>query len=210
MVARHRLRVSVLVCMLLVVPVSCDGGGSSRQPGELGQGAAAPAETSTRERDGSASRTGGARAVSVRAVALMDGARHRHPQPDPVWGRWQTWWSVGAERRPSRGTAAVGDRGVVRTMDDPAAPGDPQSPAGPLDPQHRHRCSTRLAGDVLGIDAAGAQTLLWLSDERGPSAGPGPFTEYYDVVLGDRSPGGGWSNSPSVVGAGSSGSLSLR
>ena len=38
--------------------------------------------------------------------------------------------------------------------------------------------------DVLGIDAAGVQTLLWLSDERGPSAGPGPFTEYFDVVLG--------------------------
>src|SRR4051794_16712415 len=46
MVARHRLRVSVLVCMLLVVPVSCDGGGSSRQPEDLGQEGAVPAEAS--------------------------------------------------------------------------------------------------------------------------------------------------------------------
>jgi hypothetical protein len=56
--------------------------------------------------------------------------------------------------------------------------------------------------DALGMDATGVQTLMWLSDERGPSAGPSPFNEYFDVVLADRSPDSGWSSSPSVVGTG--------
>jgi hypothetical protein len=97
-------------------------------------------------------------------------------------------------------TVAV-DSGEVRTADVPAAPGDPQSPAGPLDPQHREVFN--VFGDgVLGVDATDAQTLLWLSDERGRGAGPAPFTEFFDIVVADRSPGGRWSSSPTVLGAG--------
>ena len=97
-------------------------------------------------------------------------------------------------------TASV-DSGEVRTMDVPDAPGDPQSPAGPPDPQHREVFD--VFGDgTLGVDAAGTQTLLWLSDELGPSGGPSPFSEFFDVVVADRSPGGWWSNAPTVLGAG--------
>ncbi|RYU13945.1 hypothetical protein [Nocardioides iriomotensis] len=86
-------------------------------------------------------------------------------------------------------------------MDVPAAPGDPQSPAGPPDPQHREVFD--VFGDgVLGVDATDAQTLLWLSDERGRGAGPAPFTEFFDIVVADRSPGGRWSSAPTVLGAG--------
>ncbi|WP_210441310.1 hypothetical protein [Nocardioides xinjiangensis] len=52
------------------------------------------------------------------------------------------------------------------------------------------------------MDATGVQTLMWLSDERGPSGGPSPFNEYFDVVLADRNQAGGWSSSPTVVGTG--------
>ena len=97
-------------------------------------------------------------------------------------------------------TASV-DSGEVRTMDVPDTPGDPQSPAGPPDPQHREVFD--VFGDgALGVDAVGAQTLLWLSDELGPSGGPSPFSEFFDVVVADRSPGGRWSTAPAVLGAG--------
>lgn len=93
------------------------------------------------------------------------------------------------------------DSGEIRTMDVPAAPGDPQLPAGPPDPEHR-QIFHGLGDGVLGVDASGTQTLTWLSDPRGPSAGPSPFTEFFDVVVSERSPGGAWSSSPSVVSAG--------
>lgn len=111
------------------------------------------------------------------------------------------------------GTATVAwtesvDSGEVHTMNDPAAPGDPQSPAGPPDPQRREVFD--VFGDgALGVDAADTQTLIWLSDERGPGAGPSPFTEFFDIVVADRNPGARWSDSPAVLGAGTIGSHQL-
>ena len=104
--------------------------------------------------------------------------------------------AVGRTGRATIAPSIDVDWGEIRTMDDPPAPDDPQSPAGPPDPQRRESWGS------LGEDAAGVQTLLWLSDERGPSASGIPFTEYFDVVVADRSPGGAWSTSPSVLGAG--------
>jgi hypothetical protein len=95
---------------------------------------------------------------------------------------------------------------VVRIADDPPAPGDPHGPPDPQDPLDAQVNAVTLSfpespGGTLGIDGADRQTLLWQQDLLTP---PGPdqvFTEFYDVVISDRAPGGGWSTSP-VVGFG--------
>ena len=199
MKARHsyRTQVGVLTCVLLLV-AACTTDGSSDSSG------APPTDAGP----------------TATATATSD-AREAADTPAPCPSEPLRSWAVGAletRRLVARGdlgdvavrrtgtatiawTASV-DSGEVRTLDDPAAPGDPQSPAGPPDPQHRELLDAFGKDDALGIDATGVQTLLWLSDERGPSGGPSPFNENFDVVLADRSPGGGWSSSPSVVGSG--------
>ena len=205
MVARHGLRAFALVCVLLVVLVSCDGGGSSRQPKKLGQGDATPAETSTPSE--MAPRPEPVEPVPVEPVPCRSEPLRSWTVHDIATRNLIPYATLADVVVGRSGTATVawdgrvGDGGVVRTMDDPAAPGDPQSPAGPIDPQRQSLFHAFGRQSVLGLDAAGAQTLLWLSDERGPSAGPGPFTEYYNVVLGNRPPGGEWSSSPSIFGA---------
>ena len=65
-----------------------------------------------------------------------------------------------------------------------------------------NRCSPRCwrgrAGDRRGRRADAAVDLR----RARPQRRTGPVHRVLDVVLGDRSPGGGWSSSPSVVGAG--------
>jgi|tagenome__1003787_1003787.scaffolds.fasta_scaffold20874663_2 hypothetical protein len=201
MKSRHSLRVSVLACALLVVPVSCDGGGSSRQPVDLGQGAAVPAETSTPSETAP-------RPEPVEPMQCRSEPRRSWTVHDIATRNLIPYGTLADVVVSRSGTATVawygpaGDGYAIHTTDQPAAPGDPQSPAGPFDPNRESLFNAFGGEDVLGIDAAGAQTLVWLADERGPSAGPGLFTENYDIVRGDRSPGGEWSNSTLVVGAG--------
>jgi hypothetical protein len=63
---------------------------------------------------------------------------------------------------------------------------------------------------VISIDAADVETLMWYSDDYGYGGGPSQFDEYFDVVVDDRSPGGGWSGSRSSWGPGTWGPVSLR
>src|SRR6478735_459910 len=93
--------------------------------------------------------------------------------------------------------------GEIRTLDVPRGPGDPQSPAGPPDPEHRQVFSGSGLHDVLAADAAGAQTLVWFSDGLGYTGGPSHFNEIFEVTVADRgSSGGAWSSLPAVLGAG--------
>ena len=100
----------------------------------------------------------------------------------------------------------IGIADVPPTLGDPQ---DPQDPPGPPDPQDPLDAQVDAAiapsslletpnGD-LGIDGADVQTVMWHQDLLTP---PGPnqvFTEFYDVVISDRTPGGRWSTSPVVV-----------
>ena len=165
----HRTWVGVLSCVLLL-QAACTTDGSSDSSGAPSIDAEPTATEAT----------------------TSDGREAAEVEPAPCRSEQLRSWAVGeigtrrlVARGESRdvvvsrnGTATVAwsadvDWGEVRTMDDPAAPGDPQSPAGPPDPQHREGFGG-LHGwneDVLGIDAGGVQTLLWLSDERGPAPG---------------------------------------
>ena len=193
----HRTHVGVLSCVLLL-QAACTTEGSSDSSGAPPTDAVPTATATTTSDFGEAVDTEPARCPS-------------EPLPSWVVGeigtrRLVAHGDLGDVAVSRTGTAIIAwtasvDSGEVRTMDDPAAPGDPRSPAGPPDPQHREVFNA-FGEDVLDIDAGGMQTLLWLSDERGQGGGPAPFTEYFDVVLADRSPGGAWSSSPSVVGAG--------
>jgi hypothetical protein len=106
------------------------------------------------------------------------------------------------------GTATVAwtvslDAGEIRTLDVPPGPGDPQSPAGPPDPEHRQGFHGFGLNDVLAADAGGVQSLVWFSDGLGYTGGPSHFNEIYEVTVADRGPAGGaWSSAPAVLGAG--------
>ena len=147
--------------------------------------------------------------MSVEADAFADDAPRRHPLP--AYGR------AGAGERggqpDGQGDGGVGRTRhslrrihgrVIRIADDPSAPGDPQEPPSPPDPQDPRDAQvdallasgTEPPGGNLGIDGAGVQTVLWNQDLLTPS---GEFTEFYDVVISDRAPGGAWSTSPVLV-----------
>jgi hypothetical protein len=196
--ALHRAGVAALWCVLLL-QAACTADESSGSSGASPADGAATAETTTR-------------ASNLPKAADSDPA----PCPSQTLRSWHLG-DITTRRLIARGTledvavsqtgsatvawTASVDYGEVRTMDVPAVASDPQSPAGPPDPQHREVFNA-FGDDVLGVDAADAQTLLWLSDERGLGGGPTPFTEFFDVVVADRSSGGRWSTSPAVLGAG--------
>jgi len=195
--ASHRARVAALSCVLLL-----------------------HAACTADEPSGSSSASADADAVPEATGRVTDPGEAGDAVPASCPSETLRSWSLGAittrrlvaygtledvaVSRTGRATVAWTvsvDSGEVRTMDVPAAPGDPQSPAGPPDPQHREVFD--VFGDgVLGVDAADTQTLLWLSDERGHGGGPAPFTEFFDILVADRPPGGRWSTSPTVLGAG--------
>ena len=190
--ALHRIRVGALACVLLL-QAACVADGSSGSSSASLTETAQPTQTATLGSDvpeevatEPALCASEGRSWTVGAIATR---------------RLVAYSQLGGVVVSRTGTATVAwtasvDSGEVRTMDDPATPGDPRSPAGPPDPKHRESVSD------LGIDAADVQTLLWLSDERGSTGGPSSFSEYFDVVVADRSRGGEWSSSPSVLGAG--------
>lgn len=176
--------------------------------------AACVAEESPRSPGGSPADAAAATDTTAPASTLQRGG---DAEPEPCPSETLRSWSFGnvtTRRLAAYGTlddVAVSQTGTatvawtleedyydteIRTMDVPAAPSDPQSPAGPPDPQHRH------AFGGVGVDASDAQTLLWLSDELGSTGGTGPYSEHFDVVVADREPGGQWSSSPTVLGAG--------
>lgn len=193
--------VAVVWLLLLVSAVACVEEGSSGSPGELSAEAAAPTETAAEVgtvREAAGAGPAPCPSESKRLRRLGETVTHRLP----VHG---TLDDVLVSRT---GTATVAwtislDAGEVRTMDVPAAPGDPQSPAGPPDPEHRQVFHGYGAHDVLGADAAGVQTLMWFSDGLGYTGGPSQFNENYEVTVADRGPGvGAWSSPPAVLGAG--------
>lgn len=200
MKARHALHSAgavVLPGVLLLGSAACVGEGLSGSASTTPTDAVAPTETAARVSDArKPGDTAPCRAGPSRSWAVGEVATRRLVARGEIK-------DVGVDRT---GTATVawtnyaGD-GTVQTADEPAAPGEPQSPAGPPDPQRRALFDA-FGEDALGVEAAGAQTLLWLSDERGPGAGPSPFTEDFEVVIADRSAGAGWSSPPAVVGAG--------
>lgn len=184
----HRLRIAVLVCTLLLIPVGCDLADSSRKR-------TAPMACPS-ERTGSSTMHDIATVSRGVEVGPLDVVVSRTGKATLAW------------------TAAPGGfkfyrPQVVRIADDPAAPGDPHGPPGPPDPQDPLDAQVNAVtlsfpespSGTLGIDGADRQTLLWEQDLLTP---PGPdqvFTEFYDVVISERAPGGGWSTSP-VVGFG--------
>ena len=181
-----RAFVGFLVCMLLVVPVSCDTGDSPRQSGKP---------------------KGTCRAGGHRSEETAPEHKREDPVPCPS-GPMSSWKmhepttvseSVGdlvwmtpdvVVSRAGTATVAFGSADdVVRTADDPPAPGDPQDPA-----HGEQETSSQLAGVHLGIDAADVQTLMYqkfvrLLDNSGSS------NEIVDLMLPDRVPGGEWSSS---------------
>jgi hypothetical protein len=209
----HRTRAAVLLGMFLVIPVACDGDGSSRPAGTPRPHTAAPTKTTADD-------------VEARPTAPTT------PVACPSEPRRSWTTSCGASRDLTgpgeladvvvsrTGTATVAWTGLraplfIRTSDEPPAPGDPQDPPDPdpPTPPYGHdpgeypvsSMFNGLGGDALGIDSAGVQTALWQQDvfvPDGSTGTSGGTTENYDVVLSDRPPGGGWSSSPSVVGTG--------
>jgi hypothetical protein len=183
----HRLGIAVLMCTLLLVPVGCGMGDSSSKP------TAPTACPSERERPSMHDITTVSRGVEVGPVDMVVSRT----------GKATVAW-----------TAAPGGFDfyrpqIVRVADDPPAPGDPHGPPGPPDPQDPLDAQVNATtpsfpespSGTLGIDGTDRQTLLWQQDLLTP---PGPeqvFTEFYDVVISERAPGGGWSTSP-VVGSG--------
>jgi hypothetical protein len=117
-----------------------------------------------------------------------------------TWDRNVAGWSGPQVVISRTGTATVAWTGVhhvVRTLDEPPGPGDPQNPAAerlgdaPLDdvtlPDGHH---------FLDVDAAGAQTLAWMPAFEGD--GPLPFQT---LVLSSRAPGDRWSNPTPIASA---------
>lgn len=184
----HRLETAVLMCTLLVAPVGCDLSGPSRKRTAP---TACPSETTS--------------SATMHDIATVSRGVEVGP-PDVVVSR--------TGKATLAWTAAPGGFDFyrpqfVRIADDPAARGDPPGPPGPPDPQDpldaQFNAMTlslpESPSGSLGIDGSDRQTLLWQQDLLTP---PGPdqvFTEFYDVVVSDRAPGGGWSTSP-VVGFG--------
>ena len=178
--ARHGLRVSVPVCVLLVVPVSCDGDGSSRPLEEQSHNGASAVETTTP----------GKTATPTEAAPSPE-----REDPVPCASGTMRSWTVHEARtvlervdefgplpvvvvsRAGTATTVWGADNTFGTADDPPAPGDPQDPAHG-DPR------VSLAGS-LAVDAADVQTLVYSTTVRTG-----------DLVLSDRVPGGEWSSSP--------------
>ncbi|MFC7359374.1 hypothetical protein [Nocardioides astragali] len=177
--------------MLLVFLVSCDSGGSSRQPAKRGGDLAAPEETASGE------------------TALELKREDPVPCPSGPMSSWtmheQSTASASVNDLPwmtpdvvvSRaGTATVAFASaddVVRTADDPPAFGDPQDPAHGKQNPH-----SPMGGVHIGIDASDVQTTMVqefvrLSDNSGSS------NEVVDLQLPDRVPGGEWSSSSAEV-----------
>jgi hypothetical protein len=98
---------------------------------------------------------------------------------------------------------------VTRTSDDPPAAGDPQDPPDPPEGQDPLDAQFSASPWSLGIDALGRISMLWLQDLVTP-APESSWTEYYDLVVSDRGPGGGWSASPPVLGTGFVGNAELE
>lgn len=200
----HGLRTAhsiAAVWLLLLSAVACVEEGSSRSPGELSTEAAPSAETA--DEGGQVRETADAWPAPCpsepkRLQRLGETVTHRLP----VYG---TLDDVFVSRT---GTATIAwtvslDAGEIRTLDVPPGPGDPQSPAGPSDPEHRQVFSGSGLHDVLAADAAGVQTLVWFSDGLGYTGGPSHFNEIFEVTVADRGPSGGaWSSLPAVLGAG--------
>src|SRR3954452_1266828 len=184
----HRSRIAVLMCTLLLVPVGCDLGDPTRKR-------TAPTACPS-ERTGSS---------TMHNVATVSRGVEVGP-PDVVVSR--------PGKATLAWTAAPGGFDfyrpeVARIGDDPPARGDPYGPPGPPDPQDPLDAQVNATtpsfpespSGSLDIDGSDRQTVLWQEDALTP---PGPeqvFTEFYDVVISERAPGGGWSTSP-VVGFG--------
>ena len=132
--AFHRTRVGVLSCVLLF-QTACTGDGSSGSSSSPST-AAGPTATATTPSDDvpEAAETEPASCPSepLRSWSLSGIATRG-------LAAYGTLEDLAVTRT---GTATLAwtdsvDSGEIHTMDDPAAPGDPQSPAGPPDPQHR-------------------------------------------------------------------------
>jgi hypothetical protein len=184
----HRFGIAVLMCTLLLVPVACDLGDSSRKRTAP---MACPSERT--------------RSSTMQDIATVSRGVEVGPLDVVVsrTGKATLAWTAapgGFEfYRPQ----------VVRIADDPPAPGDPHGPPGPPDPQDPLDAQVNAMtlsfpespSGTLAIDASDRQTLLWEQDLLTPSGPEQVFTEFYDVVIADRAPSGGWSTSP-VVGFG--------
>lgn len=124
-------------------------------------------------------------------IATVSGDLKAYPwYPDVVVDRTGTAtmaWTAWMGGRPIRPV-------VIRTADNPPAPGDPQDPTQGA----RVLSSEPEAGVHLGIDAAGVQTLVY-AEEADKRKGDGVAWWLFDLVLFDRAPGGGWSKSPEQV-----------
>src|SRR3954451_6539387 len=112
----HRFGIAVGMCTLLLVPVGCDLGDSSRK-------SSAPMACPS-ERTGSSTMHDVATVSRRVEVGPLDVVVSRAGKATLAW------------------TAAPGgfdsDRPqIIRIADDPAAPGDPHGPPGPPDPQDR-------------------------------------------------------------------------
>lgn len=188
MVTRPARPLGLAVCMLLVLLVSCDGGSSSRPPAKRSGNPATPVET----------------ASSVKTDMEL-----KREDPVPCSSRPMSSWTMHEASTVSEsvtdlpwmvpdavvsraGTTTVAfawPNGVVRTADDPPAPGDP------LDPAHgEQEPHSPMGGIHLGIDGADVHTLMVekfvrLLDDSGAS------NEIVDVLLPNRVPGGVWSSS---------------
>lgn len=190
-----------VLSLLLGSAAACAAEDSSGSPGEGSAGSAATTETATEI--GAVRETGDEGPAPCpsepkRLTRMGETVTHRLPA-------YGTLDDVFVSRT---GTATVAwtvslDAGEIRTLDVPPGPGDPQSPAGPPDPEHRQGFHGSGLHDVLAADAAGEQTLVWFSDGLGYTGGPSHFNEIYEVTVAERGPAGGaWSSSPTVLGAG--------
>ena len=187
--ARHGLRVSVLVCLLLVVSVSCDMGGSSDQPGELSKGTAAPANAAASQ--GPTPRPEREEPVPCPSGTMESWTMHERITITESVGELE-WMNPGVVvNRTGTATVAWGTADfLIRTADDPPAPGDPQDPA------HGAQDTYFAPEDHLAIDAADVQTLMYQKSVRWTNNG---FAEIFDLVLSDRVSGSEWSSSLAEV-----------
>ena len=137
MKARHALHRAGVVAAsaVLLLQAACEAGESPGSSGASPAHTAASAETTSH--------------ASNLQQAEDTGPASCPAEPLPYWsvnditthelGAYGTLEDVAVSQT---GTTTVAwtvsvDSGEIRTMDVPAAPGDPQSPAGPPDPQHR-------------------------------------------------------------------------
>lgn len=189
----HGIRTSALVCILLVLPVSCDQGASPRDP-------------ATPLRDAAAPTTSAATTTPAAPDGVTPRRLRREPVPCPAKATHFVMHDIAtvsqgqmvADSPPdvtvsSAGTATVAwslRSGGIRTADDPPAPGDPQNPT------HKASLFANFPefNDYLSVDAADAQTLVY--KEHVPGGGSNAVS---DVVRADRARGAEWSSSPAAV-----------